>query len=48
MSCTTDSTVQPIYYRYKRYLVFGIISFIALIVPFFISFISKESYYDQF
>lgn len=34
MSCNTDCTVQPIYYRYKRYLVFGIITFIALILPF--------------
>jgi len=34
MSCTTDCTTQPIYYRYKRYLGFGIISFIALILPF--------------
>lgn len=34
MSCATNDTLHPVYYRYKRYFVFGIITFIALILPF--------------
>jgi cytochrome c oxidase accessory protein FixG len=34
MSCATDTAVHPVYYRFRRYIVFGIITFIALILPF--------------
>jgi len=34
MNCNSDCSTQPIYYRIKRYVVFGIITLIALILPF--------------
>jgi len=34
MSCNSDCSVQPIYYRLKRYISFGIITLISLILPF--------------
>ena len=34
MNCNSDCSVQPIYYRLKRYISFGIITLISLILPF--------------
>ena len=34
MNCNGDCSTQPIYYRLKRYISFGIITFISLILPF--------------
>lgn len=34
MNCNSDCSIQPIYYRSKRYISFGIITLIALILPF--------------
>ncbi|WP_263832362.1 cytochrome c oxidase accessory protein CcoG [Sulfurospirillum oryzae] len=34
MNCNSDLSIQPTYYRLKRYLSFGIITLIALILPF--------------
>ena len=34
MNCNSDCSTQPMYYRLKRYIVFGIITLIALILPF--------------
>ena len=34
MNCNSDCSTQPIYYRLKRYITFGIITLIALILPF--------------
>ena len=37
MNCNSDCPTQPTYYRFKRYIVFGIITLIALILPFITS-----------
>ncbi|WP_060826861.1 cytochrome c oxidase accessory protein CcoG [Sulfurospirillum cavolei] len=34
MNCDTNSSVQPVYYRYKRYVVFAVITLVALSLPF--------------
>lgn len=34
MQCNTDCSSKPIYYRSKRYVSFGIISLVALVMPF--------------
>lgn len=34
MNCHSDCSTQPLYYRLKRYIVFGIITLVALILPF--------------
>lgn len=34
MQCNTNPALQTTYYRYRRYAVFGIITFIALMLPF--------------
>lgn len=34
MSCNLNYSTQPIYYRQKRYIVFGIITLIALVLPY--------------
>ena len=34
MNCNSNCSVQPTYYRPKRYISFGIITLIALILPF--------------